>query len=205
MTPSVKDLQRVTAVLEIMISKVDRADPFALAVDSAAVGRRQLERSFEALKTTPHRELCRIRVELGVGELTSGRGGSIHLEGVAHRLGYRDERRLREAMGKTYGLSPSQIRRGARIERKLKRDQKIRARQRGFRPVGLWSSAYRRRRNREELQRILQKANSQGAKVILNQVSYPRPSTAREEASELARNRVLQLYAAVRQQLRSVA
>jgi AraC-like DNA-binding protein len=206
MNPSTADVQRVAAVLEVMIGKIDRAEPFALAVDSAVVGRRQLERSFQNLRTSPHRELCRIRTELAAGELASKQGGSSHLEGVANRLGYRDERRLREAVGSAYGLSPSEVRRGARIERNLRLDEQIRAGYRGRKTtVGVWTSAYRRRRNQEDLQCLLRKANPEGAKIILGQVKFPRPAKAREEAAELATSRALQLYAAVRGELRQVA
>ncbi len=150
--------------------------------------------------------LCRIRTELAAGELASKQGGSSHLEGVANRLGYRDERRLREAVGSAYGLSPSEVRRGARIERNLRLDEQIRAGYRGRKTtVGVWTSAYRRRRNQEDLQRLLRKANPEGAKIILGQVKFPRPAKAREEAAELATSRALQLYAAVRGELRQVA
>jgi AraC-like DNA-binding protein len=196
MTPSRLDVERVSAALTVMIQKVDRADPFGLAVDSAAVGRRQLERHFSNLKTSPHRELCRIRIELAAGELTSRQGTSAHLEGVSRRLGYQDERRLREAVGKAYGLSPREMRTGARIQRNLKQDEEIRRKWRGSRlSVGLWSD-YRRRRNREILQKLLKKAKPVGAKVMLGDVSFPRPAKAREMAADLAKTRVLQLYAA---------
>ncbi|HEU4737425.1 MAG TPA: helix-turn-helix domain-containing protein [Solirubrobacterales bacterium] len=206
MTPSTVDVRRVAAVLEAMIRGIDRAEPFALAVDSATVGRRQLERSFRNLRTSPHRELCRIRVELAIGELTSKHGSFSHLEGVSRRVGYRDERRLREAVRNAYGLSPSEIRRGARIERNLKLDEQARAKRRGRRvTTGTWSSAYRRRRDREDLQRLLGKANAEGARVILGHIVFPRPAEAREDAADLAGNRALQLYAAASGELRRVA
>jgi AraC-like DNA-binding protein len=206
MTPSTLDVQRVVVALEVMISKVDRAEPFALAVDAADIGRRQLERNFRNLRTTPYRELCRIRLELAVGELTSRQGSSSHLRGISNRVGYRDERRLREATQDAFGLSPGEIRRGARIERDLKLDETVRAQWRGKRArVGLWSSAYRRRQSRETLQHLLGKAKPQGSKVILGHITFPRPSKAREEAGEIARTRALELYADARGRLRSAA
>ncbi|MGN6586992.1 MAG: helix-turn-helix domain-containing protein [Solirubrobacterales bacterium] len=108
------DVERVEDALAVMIRKVDRADPIALAVEAASVGRRQLERHFRNLGTSPHKELCRIRMELAAGELASEGGAARRLKGISRGLGLRDERRLREAVGKAFGLSPQEIRTGAK-------------------------------------------------------------------------------------------
>lgn len=109
-------------------------------------------------------------------------------------------------MQDAYGLSPGELRRGARIERDLKLDEAMRAKWRGTRvKVGIWSSAYRRRRNRETLQHLLGKAKPEGGKVILGHITFPRPSKARDEAGELARTRALELYADAGGRLRSAA
>jgi AraC-like DNA-binding protein len=205
MTPSALDVQRVAAALEVMISKVDRDEPFALAVDEAEVGRRQLERHFKALRTTPHKEQCRIRSQLAGAELTSKRGSSSLLRGIARRVGYRSERRLREAMQDTFGLSPGEIRRAARLDRNLKTDEAIRAQWRGTGVrIGLWSE-YRRRRTRETFQRLLSKANPTGANLVLGYTLFPRCSRAREEAGVLARARVRELYAEMKASLKDAA
>lgn len=204
-SPSV-DVERVAAALEVMIAKVDRRQPFAIAVDAAPIGRRQLERSFRRLGTSPNRELCRIRLELAVGELTSKSAASSRLSGIARRVGHADERRLREATHDGLGLSPGEIRLGARISRNLKLDEAARSRFRGKKfKVGVWRTVYRRRQNREKLQRLLRKANPHGANVIVGQVLLPRPAEARERAAELAKERALSLYVASRGELREVA
>jgi AraC-like DNA-binding protein len=206
MMPSTIDVQRVAAALEVMIGKVDRAEPFALAVESASVGRRQLERSFANLMTTPDRELRRIRLQLASGELISKQASSIQLKAISTRVGYRHERRLREATREAYELSPSEVRRGARLERNLKLDEKMRAEWRGTGvKIAVWNTALRRRRHREALQRLLRKANVQGEKVILGHISFPRPSEARRIAPELAMTRARELYKDSRGELRRVA
>ena len=197
MTSSSIDVKRVATTLASMIRKVDRADPFGVAVDSAAVGRRQLERHFKSLGTTPHKELSRIRAEFAAGELADKDGFRRSVKGIARRLGYQNERRLREATAKAFGLSPREIRRGSRIDRSLKLDEEIRRKARGSRiPAGLWSN-YRRRKNREILLGILRKATPLGAKVIVDEVSFPRLAQGRKIAAELAMARAIQLSEAL--------
>lgn len=193
MSESRLDAERVAAALEVMIVKADRADPFGLAVDAAEVGRRQLERHFGNLGTSPHKELCRIRTELAAGELASKGGARNRLDWVARRLGYPDERRLREAVGQAFGVSPRELRSGAKIQRALLKDEELRRKARGKQiSSGLWS-AYRRRRNREKLHSLLGKANPLGSNVILGHAVFPRPCEARKIALELAWPRVRRL------------
>lgn len=193
MKPSAIDLHRVETALDIMIQKVDRADPVALAGEAVGVGRRQLERHFRRLGTSPHKELSRIRAQLAAGELTVQEGNSIRLLGVARRVGFQDERRLREATSKSYGLSPGELRQGARLKRRFQQDEAIRRSYRGSKiAAGLWSE-YRRRRNRAILDGLLRKATPAGVKAILGQATLPRPSAARRTSGQLARKRVMEL------------
>ena len=205
MSVSVKTAERVRSAIEVLIAKIDRADPIALAADASPVWRRQLERNFKDLGTTLAKELRRIRVELAVGELAHPRAGSIQIRGIAMRLGYSSERRLREATVASYGLTPGEIRRGSRFERRTRQAEAAR-RQGQKRPArGIWGSDRRRRRDRQAFQLLLKKANPAGVEILTGQIQLPRAGEARGEASALAQARVKELFDHVRPPLRSVA
>jgi AraC-like DNA-binding protein len=206
MEPTIADAKRVADALKVVIEKIDRREPAALAVDAAPVGRRQLERSFKALGTSPYKEVMRLRLRLAAAELTDTRARHRHLAGIAMGLGYGDERRLREATRAAYGLSPSELRHGAEINRKLSAEEAARQGRRAT-PYSArgWNSAYRRRRDRKKLQRLLARATRDGQKVLLGKFEPIGVPAAKRDAHGLATTRTLELFEAARPALRQVA
>jgi AraC-like DNA-binding protein len=190
--PSAIDILRA----ERALSSMYRRPTFALGhlLDREAgtlnCSRRQLERAFKALGTSPQSQMREIRGDLGAAMLT--RSDRPQLKAVAKRIGLRDTRALRREIGLAWGISPGVLRDAAQLEQSityLRRSRMERGRE--DLDAGMVASFIQRRRD------LLKDCPIRTKRLVEGEVVLPTPQRAAAEHQRLARERIELLQANV--------
>lgn len=207
-----QDRLRVETALVVLYGGMDRHTSALLASlgKACCCSRRQVERAFERLGTSPGQELTTIRANTAAAHLVHPNAHLHKLQGIAIRVGYRDDRALRREVTAAWTLSPRELRKAARLHRTLTGWDEVRAerlaRAADSRRGAVYHRAWRQHRMMLKKLNILQAAAPPETRHLITGRTKKRTAPeCTEQAVQAAREHVEALLASRRRQLRAVA
>jgi|SRR6185312_9035012 len=192
--PTAIDLLRVERVIGAMYRVPQTPLGVLLDTQGEDLGccRRQLERGFAPLGTTPAGQLGEIRCDLAAGALMAI-GPYAALRAVATRVGYPDTRALRDKIGAALGISPRDLLYARSLELRI---AQIEESHRRFGGRALLGGDPALQALREDLRLILAEVPVRTRRLLDGTLVLPTPAQASAEAESLAKKRLGELRAA---------